>query len=131
MPVILAVLALLIPAAVHAAPTTPRNLVTERPVPVMRHGIRAPLNGEVPEGTRTDQPWPAWPVAQSVVTPHGERALEIRSQRIGRNLRRCHQRRHSGADLHLDTASRTILRFSIRSHQIPGHGIIDICCYHR
>jgi 4-phytase/acid phosphatase len=55
---ILAVLALLIPAAVHAAPTTPRDLVTERAVPVMRHGMRAPLNGEVPEGTRTDRPWP-------------------------------------------------------------------------
>jgi 4-phytase/acid phosphatase len=74
---ILAVLALLIPAAVHAAPTMPRDLVTERAVLVMRRSIRAPLNGEVPEGTRTDQPWPAWPVAQSVVTPHGERALEI------------------------------------------------------
>ena len=31
----------------------------------------------MPEGTRTDRPWPAWPVAQSVVTPHRERALEI------------------------------------------------------
>lgn len=50
MPAILAVLALLIPAAVHAAPTTPRDLVTERAVLVMRLGIRAPLNGEVPEG---------------------------------------------------------------------------------
>jgi 4-phytase/acid phosphatase len=74
---LLAGLALLIPAAAHAAPTTPGDLVTERAVLVMRHGIRAPLDGEVPEGTRTDRPWPVWPVAQSVVTPHGERALEI------------------------------------------------------
>jgi hypothetical protein len=52
---ILAVLALLIPAAVHAEPTTPRDLVTERAVLVMRHGIRAPLNGEVLEGRGTDR----------------------------------------------------------------------------
>jgi 4-phytase/acid phosphatase len=71
---LLAALALLVPAAAHAAP---RDLVTERAVLVMRHGIRAPLDGEVPEGTRTDRPWPVWSVAQSVVTPHGEWALEI------------------------------------------------------
>lgn len=71
---LLAALALLVPAAAHAAP---RDLVTERAVLVMRHGIRAPLDGEVPEGTRTDRPWPIWIVAQSVVTPHGEQALEI------------------------------------------------------
>ncbi|RZL84763.1 MAG: histidine-type phosphatase [Sphingomonas sp.] len=41
----------------------------------MRHGIRAPLDGEVPPGTRTGAPWPAWPVAQSRITPHGVRAL--------------------------------------------------------
>ncbi|AXB79596.1 histidine-type phosphatase [Novosphingobium sp. P6W] len=74
---ILAVLALLIPAAAHSAHTTPSDLVTERVVLVMRHGIRAPLEGEVPEGTRSERPWPVWSVAQSVVTPHGERALEI------------------------------------------------------
>ncbi|MFT4055629.1 MAG: histidine-type phosphatase [Novosphingobium sp.] len=74
---ILAVLALLIPAGVCAAPAHSGDLVTERAVLVMRHGIRAPLDGEVPDGTRTDRPWPVWSVAQSVVTPHGERALEI------------------------------------------------------
>lgn len=51
------------------------TLVTDRAVLVMRHGIRAPLDGEVPEGTRTAAPWPVWSVAQSVVTPHGEQAL--------------------------------------------------------
>jgi 4-phytase/acid phosphatase len=52
-------------------------LVVERAVLVMRHGIRAPLDGEVPASTRTGKPWPRWPVAQSAITPHGERALEI------------------------------------------------------
>lgn len=74
-----AALALLIPTAAQAVPAdlVRDGLVPERAVLVMRHGIRAPLDGEVPEGTRTDRPWPVWSVAQSVVTPHGERALEI------------------------------------------------------
>jgi 4-phytase/acid phosphatase len=61
--------------AADAAPR--RTLVVDRAVLVMRHGIRAPLPGEVPEGTRTSAPWPRWPVADSRVTAHGERALEI------------------------------------------------------
>ena len=59
-----------------ALPATARTLVTERAVMTIRHGIRAPLDGEVPEGTRTAAPWPAWPVAQSRLTPHGLAALE-------------------------------------------------------
>jgi 4-phytase/acid phosphatase len=53
------------------------RFVVERAVLVMRHGIRAPLDGEVPEGTRTGAPWPQWPVAASRITPHGARALAI------------------------------------------------------
>ncbi|WP_343617121.1 histidine-type phosphatase [Novosphingobium sp.] len=53
------------------------DFVVERAVLVMRHGIRAPLAGEVPDATRTDLPWPQWPVAESRITPHGVRALEI------------------------------------------------------
>ncbi|MEG3165253.1 histidine-type phosphatase [Sphingomonas sp. PB2P19] len=53
-----------------------QTLVVERAVLVMRHGIRAPLDGEVPAGTRTGAPWPTWPVAPSRITPHGARALE-------------------------------------------------------
>jgi 4-phytase/acid phosphatase len=53
-----------------------RTLVVERAVLVMRHGIRAPLDGEVPPATRTSAPWPTWPVAESRITPHGVRALE-------------------------------------------------------
>lgn len=65
-------------SAAMAAPHD--DLIVERAVLVMRHGIRAPLDGEVPQGTRTGQPWPRWPVAQSAITPHGERALEIVAQ---------------------------------------------------
>jgi 4-phytase / acid phosphatase len=56
------------------------TLVVERAVLVMRHGIRAPLQGEVPEATRTSADWPRWPVAPSRITPHGERALAIVAQ---------------------------------------------------
>ncbi|MGN5373380.1 histidine-type phosphatase [Sphingomonas hankookensis] len=55
---------------------TKPDIVVDQAIVVMRHGIRAPLDGEVPEGTRTAQPWPRWPVAESPITPHGHRALE-------------------------------------------------------
>ncbi|WP_442678245.1 histidine-type phosphatase [Sphingomonas sp. ASY06-1R] len=65
-------------ASVAAAPPRARpTLVVDRVVMVMRHGIRAPLEGEVPDGTRTGAPWPQWPVAESRITPHGARALSI------------------------------------------------------
>jgi 4-phytase/acid phosphatase len=60
-------------APVAAAP----GMVVERAILVMRHGIRAPLAEEVPDGTRTGAPWPRWPVAESRVTDHGARALAI------------------------------------------------------
>ena len=68
--------AMLLPGAALSAPARPQGLAVERVVIVMRHGIRAPLAGEVPEGTRTAAPWPRWPVAESRLTPHGRRALE-------------------------------------------------------
>ncbi len=70
---------LLIGLAIAGSTAVPvrARLVTERAVLVMRHGIRAPLPGEVPDGTRTAAPWPKWVVADSRVTPHGVRALEI------------------------------------------------------
>lgn len=63
------------PNAAVAGPK--RAMVVQRAVLVMRHGIRAPLDGEVPAGTRTAAPWPSWPIAESRITPHGARALEI------------------------------------------------------
>lgn len=66
--------------APNAAATPKPALIVERAVLVMRHGIRAPLDGEIPLGTRTSAPWPTWPVAQSRITPHGARALAIVAQ---------------------------------------------------
>jgi len=67
--------AAIVPPAAAAPPAPP--LVLERAVLVMRHGIRAPLAGEVPTSTRSAAPWPAWPVAEGQVTAHGARALAI------------------------------------------------------
>ncbi|MBB5711811.1 4-phytase/acid phosphatase [Sphingomonas xinjiangensis] len=50
-------------------------IVVDQAILVMRHGIRAPLAGEVPDGTRTGQPWPRWSVAESRITDHGKAAL--------------------------------------------------------
>jgi 4-phytase / acid phosphatase len=73
----LTVLASLVALAGSASAAPRPRLAVERAVLVMRHGIRAPLAGEVPDGTRTGAPWPEWPVAESRITPHGERALAI------------------------------------------------------
>ena len=63
-----------------AAAASKRTMVLERAVLLMRHGIRAPLPGEIPDGTRTGAPWPRWTVADSQVTDHGAKALEIVAQ---------------------------------------------------
>jgi 4-phytase / acid phosphatase len=71
------VLASLVALAGSGSAAPRPRLVAERAVLVMRHGVRAPLAGEVPDGTRTGAPWPRWSVAESRITPHGERALAI------------------------------------------------------
>lgn len=48
---------------------------TERVILLMRHGVRSPLSGEVPDGTRTGRPWPIWSAPAEQVTPHGAAAL--------------------------------------------------------
>nr|WP_315380527.1 histidine-type phosphatase [uncultured Sphingomonas sp.] len=64
---------LLTPIAAHAgSPASPK---VERLVLLMRHGVRAPLDGEVPPATRTGQPWPRWHAPAEQVTPHGAAAL--------------------------------------------------------
>ncbi|MFN3677037.1 MAG: histidine-type phosphatase [Sphingomonas pseudosanguinis] len=82
----LGALALLACAASSAtARTTPRTtgLTLDRVVGLMRHGVRAPLDGEVPKGTRTAKPWPRWTTPESELTPRGAEALmaEARADR--------------------------------------------------
>lgn len=49
----------------------------EHVVVVMRHGVRAPIVGEAPEGTLTGDPWPTWPVPPEHLTAHGAEALRV------------------------------------------------------
>ncbi|MDA4834220.1 histidine-type phosphatase, partial [Enterobacter hormaechei] len=60
------------------ADATPPALRIDRVVMVMRHGVRAPIDGEVPADTRSGAPWPRWPVPAEQLTPHGAAALELR-----------------------------------------------------
>ena len=65
------------------AAARPTGLTLDRVVVLMRHGVRAPLDGEVPSGTRTARPWPRWTTAESELTPNGAKALaaEARADR--------------------------------------------------
>jgi 4-phytase/acid phosphatase len=58
-----------------AQATTAKPAHVERLVLLMRHGVRAPLDGEVPPATRTGEPWPRWNAPAEQVTPHGAAAL--------------------------------------------------------
>jgi len=73
--------ALAAPVAAQAPGTT--GLTLDRVVLLMRHGVRAPLDGEVPHGTRTASPWPHWTTPESQLTPRGAEALatEARADR--------------------------------------------------
>lgn len=42
-----------------------------------RHGVRAPIASETRAEAYNAQPWPQWPVASGVLTPHGAQALRL------------------------------------------------------
>jgi len=71
-------------ALAWASASQARPMRVERVVMVMRHGVRAPIVGEAPEGTLTGDPWPTWPVPPEHLTAHGAKALEA----LGRSDRR-------------------------------------------
>ncbi len=65
-----------LPMTASARPA-PNRLDLERVVLVMRHGVRAPLSGEVPANTRTARRWPKWSVPEGHLTPHGAAAMRL------------------------------------------------------
>ena len=67
------------PAAAQSG-DVPRGMTLDRVVMLMRHGVRAPLDGEVPHGTRTARPWPLWSTPESELTPRGAHALAIEAR---------------------------------------------------
>lgn len=68
-------LCLLIAAGFGAQAEAASTLKVERVFVLMRHGVRAPIDGEVPAGTQTARPLPQWPVAAEEITPHGAKAV--------------------------------------------------------
>ena len=63
-----------------AAAQSTKGLTLDRVVGLMRHGVRAPLDGEVPHGTRTAHPWPHWSTPESHLTPTGAAALVVEAR---------------------------------------------------
>lgn len=52
-------------------------LTVEKVVLLYRHGVRAPLESEAAIDDLVHPPLPAWPVASSLLTPHGAEALRL------------------------------------------------------
>ncbi|MFC0410868.1 histidine-type phosphatase [Roseomonas elaeocarpi] len=51
-----------------------QEMVLEKVVTLMRHGVRPPTES-AELAHYTDQPWPSWPVADGQLTPHGVEAI--------------------------------------------------------
>lgn len=58
-----------------AAPA--RDLRVEKAVMIVRHGVRAPLDGEAPVQPAAGAAWPAWQVAPSLLTEHGAEGMRL------------------------------------------------------
>lgn len=65
------------PLSCAAAGKRSPDLRLEKVVMVVRHGVRAPLDGEAPVAAATGEAWPAWPVAESRLTPHGAEGMRL------------------------------------------------------
>ncbi|MET4675023.1 MULTISPECIES: histidine-type phosphatase [unclassified Luteibacter] len=66
---VLAALLVALPGQAHD------DLRLEQVVMVYRHGVRSPLPGEIRIDEVHGKPWPAWPVAPSILTPHGREGV--------------------------------------------------------
>ncbi|MFV3460590.1 hypothetical protein ACNJEG_21090, partial [Mycobacterium tuberculosis] len=82
-------LALAVATSLVAGPCSARPRYTvDRAVMLIRHGIRAPLEGEAAAAPLARAPFPQWDTAASHLTPHGAAALRILAQfERGRLLR--------------------------------------------
>jgi 4-phytase/acid phosphatase len=59
-----------------AAITLP-GFVLERVVMVERHGVRSPTKSPEALAPYAADPWPAWPVAPGMLTPHGKEGMRL------------------------------------------------------
>lgn len=74
--------ATLIAPAVFAA-EAPRPLLR---IVLMRHGVRSPTAGPAELAPYAGRPWPAWPVAPGMLTPHGAQGMASLGERYRRML---------------------------------------------
>lgn len=56
---------------------TPADDELRSVIVLVRHGVRVPIESEIRASSYNAQPWPAWPVAEGVLTPHGTKALNL------------------------------------------------------
>ncbi|GGF87065.1 phosphoanhydride phosphorylase [Azorhizobium oxalatiphilum] len=59
-----------------AGPAT-AEMVLERVVLIQRHGVRAPTQSPETLAEWTRRPWPQWPVARGLLTPHGAQVVGL------------------------------------------------------
>jgi len=90
---------------------TPDDDQIQAVIVLARHGVRAPIESETRSGAYNAQPWPSWPVASGVLTPHGAQALKalgefyrLRYTSLLQNLS-CD---HSGIYVEANTTQRTV-----------------------
>ncbi|WBO22834.1 histidine-type phosphatase [Sphingomonas abietis] len=77
-------------AGISATAAEPRYRV-DRVVMLIRHGVRAPLDGEAAAAKLASRPFPRWSTRQGFLTPHGAAALRLigaydRSRLIGQGI---------------------------------------------
>lgn len=60
-----------------AAPPYPDTWHVEQVIMLFRHGVRAPLEGEIGAMELARQPWPRWQTPASVLTPHGREGMRL------------------------------------------------------
>ncbi|HEX3918542.1 MAG TPA: histidine-type phosphatase [Caulobacteraceae bacterium] len=81
-------LAILIAALVLAAGPAVAAPHLVRVVIVQRHGIRPPTQSNDALAKYADQPWPAWPVAPGLLTPHGAETVKLVGESVAAAYRR-------------------------------------------
>jgi 4-phytase/acid phosphatase len=77
-------LAMVSPGAA-AADDGSHALVVQRII-LMRHGVRSPTKAPADLARYASEPWPAWPVAPGLLTPHGVDTLRSLGKRMRRDL---------------------------------------------
>lgn len=64
------------PASAQILPVPP-GWQMERAILLMRHGVRSPVSHEMQMYGNVATPWPAWPVPEGFLTPHGAELVRL------------------------------------------------------